>query len=75
MYICISNYTLYQYNNIVELKHYVEIKHFKKDINYEWKNLDKKTGICKECSKYSDNLTEKKELCYRCFENWFYENK
>ena len=48
---------------------------FKKDINYEWKNLDKKTGICKECSKYSDNLTEKKELCYRCFENWFYENK
>jgi hypothetical protein len=48
---------------------------FKKDINYEWKNLDKKTGICKECSKYSDNLTEKKELCYRFFENWFYENK
>jgi hypothetical protein len=47
----------------------------KRDINYEWKNLDKKCGMCKECSKYSDNLTEKNELCYRCFENWFYENK
>jgi hypothetical protein len=47
----------------------------RRDINYEWKNLDKKSGMCKKCCKYSDNLTENNELCYRCFENWFYENK
>ena len=41
----------------------------------EWKILDKKTGSCKECYKFSNSITDKDELCYRCFENWFYENK
>ena len=47
----------------------------KKEVNIEWNILDKKNGMCKICNKYFDNITDKYELCYRCFENWFYENK
>ena len=47
----------------------------KKEVDMEGKILDKKTGSCKECYKFSNSITDKDELCYRCFENWFYENK
>ena len=47
----------------------------KKDIDTEWNKLEKKSDICKECYKYSNTITYKDELCYRCFENWFYDDK
>ncbi len=54
-----------------------EVDYFiKKDINDEWNKLNKKSGICDECYKYSHTLANynKSYLCYRCFENNFYEN-
>jgi len=48
---------------------------YKKELDSEWNNENKKSGICVTCCKYSNRITKENELCYRCFENWFYENK
>ena len=48
---------------------------FKKELNNDWNDEKKMSGTCITCCKYSNSITIKNELCYRCFENWFYENK
>ena len=47
----------------------------KKEVDIEWQIFEKKNGICKICNKHFDRIISKNDLCYRCFENWFYENK
>jgi len=48
---------------------------FKKELDDEWNDANKISGTCITCCKYSNRITKENELCYRCFENWFYENK
>jgi hypothetical protein len=45
----------------------------KKDINITWKYFEKEAGICSVCCKYTNELELKDKICYRCFEDKFYD--
>jgi hypothetical protein len=49
--------------------------HIDDNLDDEWNDANKISGTCITCCKYSNRITKENELCYRCFENWFYENK
>ena len=42
---------------------------FKFEITTHWNNLDKMSGICCICNKYSASLIVSNKICYRCFED------
>ena len=46
-----------------------------KNVDDEWKKLERIEGICEECNKYSYEITKDKKICYRCFDYYFYENE
>lgn len=42
-------------------------------VEVEWNKLDKTSGICSHCNKYSQTLTINDNSCYKCFEYYFDE--
>jgi hypothetical protein len=56
------------------IRWFYNYSNIRKNIYDEWEKFIKNAGMCNECSKFSGQITSNNKLCYRCFENDFYDN-